>query len=194
MLWWINPSSSSTQSWCWHWDSAFGKCLHWKIHLCITAIRTPPPPPPIFFPFTDTQAYFYRVHSYLSGSLCLSLHLYLFLPQLSCHIKAVVARRVSPGARCCYRVRGESSYLCLSLQSWGAAEWDQRNAGLTPYAAWLTRRSEETLLPFTPLTCWHFFRLREHLKYFNHLKSCSALRGAGETGDPGVKWHRGGIL
>lgn len=147
-------------------------------------------PPPIFFNLQIRKPTF----TFLSKWIFMPLYLYRFLPQLSCHIKAVVACRVSSGAWCCHRVREESSYLCLSLQSWGGAEWDQRNAGLTPYAVWLTRRSEETLLPFTPLTCWHFFRLREHLKYFNHLKSCSALRGAGETGDTGVKWHCGGIL
>lgn len=102
-----------------------------------------------------------------------SLYLYLFLPQLSCPF----SRLSSPvGSDRVHRVRGESSYLCLSLQSWGAAEWDQCKAGLTSYAVWLTTRSKETLLPFTPLTCLHFFRLKEHLKYFNQLKSCSAPR------------------
>lgn len=45
MLRWVNLSSPSTQSRCWHWDSAFGKCLHWKSLLCIIVNSCQDPPP-----------------------------------------------------------------------------------------------------------------------------------------------------
>lgn len=45
ICWWVNLSSPSTQSRCWHWDSAFGKCLHWKSLLCIIVNSCQDPPP-----------------------------------------------------------------------------------------------------------------------------------------------------
>lgn len=146
----------------------------------------------------------------VSSSLCISIS--LTLPQWSCHVRSVVTCWVRPGALHCHQVRGESSsYSCLSLQCWGAAEWGQCKPGLTLPTFWLTKGSGGTLPPLTQLPCFYFFCPREHLKYFNHLKSFSLLRscpvllgtrahwftraGEGETGDVGgLSGDPGGIL
>lgn len=106
-IWWVNLVFWSMQRRCWHWDFAFGKCLRWIVHLLhhteTLQVNLEPKlqisgAPPHVLLFTDKKRTFTECLLISVDLYAYSLYVYLFLPQLKCPFKAVVARRVRPGA------------------------------------------------------------------------------------------------